>query len=354
MMDNGFTIKKAQAVKGIAVFLLLIHHLFINPADWNGYAVRFFVLSTDQMTKIAVGAKVCVAMFVFLTAYGMALKYKNEAKTGMDLVKISLKKYVFLLISFIFVFLLTQIAWLVLNKGTNLHFYGNGISAIGLFMLDGLGISFFLGGNVLNGVWWYMSLLFCVLCILPIVWKVKDCLGVLIVPAAFLLPAAFGLNGYIMPYLPTIALGVFAADASLIDKFAAWGNARSGVRLLKWCVYFFVFVAMFILRCSANFNIMITNAVLAFCCVLIVNEILGKIPALLWVLQLFGKYSFGIYMVHSLFILYFFEGKIFALRYGEVIFVALAVVSLLVAALVSFLEKICGVTRLKKYLSGKM
>ena len=353
-MKHTFSVKDSQVTKGIAVFLLLIHHLFVNPADWKGYPLRFFAVSAEQMVKIAAASKVCVAIFLFLTAYGMTIKYKKTAGTNKDAVRIALTKYVSILFSFLFVFLLTHLAWYVLNNGTNLQIYGNGMQAVWTFAMDALGISFFLGTATLNGVWWYMSLLFCVLCLLPVMWKLQAYMGVLILPAACLLPAALGLNGYMLPYLPTLALGVCAADSSLIEKIGAVGGANKGIRVLKWCVYVLLFGSAFVLRGNGVFNISVTNGVLSLLCVLLVYEIIGRIPLISGVLQLFGKYSFGIFVTHSLFILYFFDGKLFSLKYGILIIAVLAVVSLTLAVILTKLEKLCGVERLKKTVIGRI
>lgn len=353
-MKNEFTVKKAQITKGIAVFLLLMHHLFVNPADWKGYEVQFFLLTTERMVKLASAAKICVALFLFLTAYGMTVKFKREVKEDGDLARISLSKLFSILISFVFVVLFTHILWLLFGKGLNMSFYGTGITGVVGFVLDTLGISFFFNSSMINVTWWYMALLFFVLCLLPVLWKLKGFLGVMMIPAAMLLPAAMGLgSGYLAPYLLTITLGVLAADGSWLERAGSIGEKRIAVRVLKWLVCVALLLVCFSLRSIASYNIL-TNAVAVLTIAILVNELIGNVPVVNKVLEIFGKYSFGIFTTHSLFFIYFFDGKIFSLRYGILIFTALAIISLFMAIIIRKLEKLCGVERLKKYVTEKI
>ena len=72
-----FTKKDTQMLKGIAIICMLIHHLFLDPSRYKGYSVDFWPLTETITTHIALAMKLCVAIFVMLSAYGMTLSYKK-------------------------------------------------------------------------------------------------------------------------------------------------------------------------------------------------------------------------------------------------------------------------------------
>lgn len=353
-MKNDFSVKDAQITKGIAVFLLLFHHLFSNTLDWKGYEVRFFLFSTEQIVKMAFAAKICVAIFLFLTAYGMTLKFKNEVKKDCDFAKITLVKMVSLLMSFAFLVVLTHVLWLIFGKGANISYYGTGLVAIWRFLIDTLGVAYFYNSMSINVTWWYIGFLIVVLAVLPVMWKLKSYLGVMLLPLTLLMPGVMGCEDTsVMHYFATVAAGVLAADGKWIERLAEVGEQKWLCKALKWMVYLGIFLVSFLLRSCPNFN-NVTNVMAALTMIVMVNEIIGKIPVLNSILQLFGKYSLGIFTTHSLFYIYFFDGKIFSLKYGALILAVLALVSLMVAIIVKKLEKICGVEWLIKSAKSKI
>ncbi len=353
-MKNEFSKMDAQITKGVAIFLLLFHHLFSNPLDWRDYEIHFFLFSTEQIVKMASAAKICVAIFLFLTAYGMSLKFKKEVKSDCDLKKITLIKTVSLLVSFVFLALFTHVLWIIFGKGANLSYYGTGLVAICRFLVDIFGGAYFFNSMMINVTWWYIGFLVVVLAVLPVLWKMKNYLGVMLLPLALLLPGVLQCDtNSLMHYSAVIVTGVLTADGNWIERLANVGGNNRFYKVLKWVVYFGIFFAGFLLRSSHGFH-NITNVLTSLTLVVIVNELVGKIPVLNRILQLFGKYSFGIFATHSLFYIYFFDGKIFSLKYGVLIFAVLALVSLLVAIIIEKLEKICGVKKLIKYVKDKI
>lgn len=67
-------------IKGIAIILMLFHHLFRIPDLYKGYEIIWFPLSENLVVSLADMSKICVALFVFISGYGMALKMKKSAK----------------------------------------------------------------------------------------------------------------------------------------------------------------------------------------------------------------------------------------------------------------------------------
>ena len=54
------------ALKGIAILMMYVHHFYLSPDRWAGYAVDFFPLTADMTVYIAEFFKTCVCIFVFI------------------------------------------------------------------------------------------------------------------------------------------------------------------------------------------------------------------------------------------------------------------------------------------------
>ncbi len=72
-----FTKEKTNTCKGIAILLLIFHHLFRSEEAIIPHDMCFFVLPHNIVPGIASCARVCVYMFVFLSAYGLMYKYSH-------------------------------------------------------------------------------------------------------------------------------------------------------------------------------------------------------------------------------------------------------------------------------------
>ena len=65
-------------VKGVAICLLLFHHLFYRQEFLDMYYWKISIHSHPLIQFLATHAKVCVAIFVFLSAYGLTISYEKS------------------------------------------------------------------------------------------------------------------------------------------------------------------------------------------------------------------------------------------------------------------------------------
>ncbi len=72
-----FTKNDTLVAKGVAVIFLLIHHLFYT----TNYNFDAFIISKDRWVDIAKIGKICVAMFLILSGYGLSISWKNKKYT---------------------------------------------------------------------------------------------------------------------------------------------------------------------------------------------------------------------------------------------------------------------------------
>ena len=74
--------RESTKVKGLAVLLLLFHHLFYSATRMEENQMVFYLLPEQVVQNAALAARVCVWMFAFLSAFGLTRKYMELASLG--------------------------------------------------------------------------------------------------------------------------------------------------------------------------------------------------------------------------------------------------------------------------------
>lgn len=83
-----YTKNDTLVAKGIAVILLLIHHLFYS----KDYGFSSFLLSRTDWVNLAKISKICVAMFLILSGYGLTKSFEKHQTSSFSFVKQHLLK----------------------------------------------------------------------------------------------------------------------------------------------------------------------------------------------------------------------------------------------------------------------
>ena len=160
-MDK-FSKQDTSVVKGIAALMLVCHHFFMGilpaPIDWA---------NNELWTIAATLSKVCVAIFVILSGYGINESHKkwsgsNIAFVGKNLIKL-MKQYWFIYILFVpFGF--------VCNRNP-IEIYGSGFEGVTNFLLDFAGMKSLFNTPTMNQTWWYMEACIVLYIIYPLMLK---------------------------------------------------------------------------------------------------------------------------------------------------------------------------------------
>lgn len=72
-IDYNITIEDTSAVKGIAIIAMLVHHLFYQHPE---YGMIIY--------QLGLVGKICVALFLFLSGYGLTLQFSNVTNSISD------------------------------------------------------------------------------------------------------------------------------------------------------------------------------------------------------------------------------------------------------------------------------
>ena len=218
---EGLTKDDSQAVKGIAIWLMLFHHLFYKTEQAQGMSVEF-LLDADIVMSLAVFAKICVSLFVFITAYGLAIKYKELGRgVSTHITKITIKRYFGLMFPFQLIFALVQIICNIVGIQTFAEVYGIGNEKVLYFLFDALGLANCLGTPTLNATWWYMSLALLLIFIMPFIYGCVMRVGICLLFGFFIFVHIMGWTsvGY-MNYILVAILAVTVCEMGLFQKIA--------------------------------------------------------------------------------------------------------------------------------------
>lgn len=79
-MSKGLKKEDSMALKGIAVLMLVFHHCYRTAAKFEQYDVVFCGLSASQVITVAEICKICVAIFAFVSGYGLMYGYTIDKK----------------------------------------------------------------------------------------------------------------------------------------------------------------------------------------------------------------------------------------------------------------------------------
>ncbi len=78
-MVYHLTKERTQLVKGIAVLMMLVHHLWGFPARVPDLTLA------DWQIQIGEAGKMCVAIFLFLSGYGLTIINRNKTISYADI-----------------------------------------------------------------------------------------------------------------------------------------------------------------------------------------------------------------------------------------------------------------------------
>ncbi len=287
-----FTKKETNFCKGAAISLMLFHHLFNGYEEYAGYAVSYWPFSPGRLTFLATAGKICVAMFVLLSGYGLAATYRSvfgeKRPSGTQCWQFIRARYWKLMSAYWFVFVLTLLCQPLGRTVTDA--YGGSRKEMALyFLMDVLGLSDAFGTPSLNPTWWYMSVAILVIVLVPFVWQAMERFGEFPV----LLLALFGVYFTVTQnnsthYLFTMTLGIACFRLDMFGWFAKIGQGSRMRTVMKNLFVLFVFSICCYYRTDYNFcGIMDAAAVLSF--MLAAHTMLARIPVLTDVLQLLGR-----------------------------------------------------------------
>ena len=336
-MCREFSKKCSLMAKGLAILLLLNYHLFEDARAVADLRVDYRPFPLEAFLTFSKFGNVSVAVFVFLTAYGITMGLKCQEKiTVQTMYRQALKRMLKLIGNFLALYISVIAVWLHWFDLGSL--YGGGKQGFLYLLADALGFAQILDTPTLNMTWWYMEIAYVLIFLVPLLFLLVQKTGYSLLPIVFFVPAVLELNPDITRYLFTAAVGVCAA-------YGNWRDRLLNLKLhpvVRWAAGCAGLVLCVLVR--QNFLVQdkllhLADAGAAVFLVWFAAALPGSVPLVKNILEWLGRYSMNIFMVHTFFYLILWRQYIYGLRYAGAIFAALLLASLVYSVLLEWIKK---------------
>ena len=352
-----FTKEHTMQMKGIAIIILLFHHCFLNAQrwatvpyeklattkGWGYYPISFAPFSSHTIQYLASFSKICVAMFVFMTGYGMWVSYESQKKktTMSNYIK---KRMVTLMTGFLIIFVVTEI--LAIPTGRFIEVYGHDFRSVVYMIIDALGLAKLLGTPLFCLTWWYMSLAIVLIMIFPFVHSIMEKYQWVVVVASIIVPRAcgFGQSTDLFRYLLAYTLGMYFAQHDLLARIKEKFMEQNVAGKLLSLIVSLIGLAV-IIKCRQNAWIgwkyldfwdgFAAMYVIVNSCIYILN---GK-----WIVKglgFLGKHSMNIFLIHSFYRDVFFHEFTYSFYYAWLDYIVLMAISLVTSIVLEWFKKL--------------
>lgn len=352
-----FTKEHTMQMKGIAIIILLFHHCFLNAQrwatvpyeklattkGWGYYPISFAPFSSHTIQYLASFSKICVAMFVFMTGYGMWVSYESQKKktTMSNYIK---KRMVTLMTGFLIIFVVTEI--LAIPTGRFIEVYGHDFRSVVYMIIDALGLAKLLGTPLFCLTWWYMSLAIVLIMIFPFVHSIMGKYQWVVVVASIIVPRAcgFGQSTDLFRYLLAYTLGMYFAQHDLLVRIKEKFMEQNVAGKLLFLIVSLIGLAV-IIKCRQNAWIgwkyldfwdgFAAMYVIVISYIYILN---GK-----WIVKglgFLGKHSMNIFLIHSFYRDVFFHEFTYSFYYAWLDYIVLMAISLVTSIVLEWFKKL--------------
>ena len=352
-----FTKEHTMQMKGIAIIILLFHHCFLNAQrwatvpyeklattkGWGYYPISFAPFSSHTIQYLASFSKICVAMFVFMTGYGMWVSYESQKKktTMSNYIK---KRMVTLMTGFLIIFVVTEI--LAIPTGRFIEVYGHDFRSVVYMIIDALGLAKLLGTPLFCLTWWYMSLAIVLIMIFPFVHSIMEKYQWVVVVASIIVPRACGVGQStdLFRYLLAYTLGMYFAQHDLLARIKERFMEQNMAGKLLFLIVSLIGLAV-IIKCRQNAWIgwkyldfwdgFAAMYVIVISYIYILN---GK-----WIVKglgFLGKHSMNIFLIHSFYRDVFSHEFTYSFYYAWLDYIVLMAISLVTSIVLEWFKKL--------------
>ena len=352
-----FTKEHTMQMKGIAIIILLFHHCFLNAQrwatvpyeklattkGWGYYPISFAPFSSHTIQYLASFSKICVAMFVFMTGYGMWVSYESQKKktTMSNYIK---KRMVTLMTGFLIIFVVTEI--LAIPTGRFIEVYGHDFRSVVYMIIDALGLAKLLGTPLFCLTWWYMSLAIVLIMIFPFVHSIMEKYQWVVVVASIIVPRAcgFGQSTDLFRYLLAYTLGMYFAQHDLLARIKEKFMEQNVAGKLLSLIVSLIGLAV-IIKCRQNawigwkyLDFWDGFAAMYMIVISYIYILNGK-----WIvigLGFLGKHSMNIFLIHSFYRDVFFHEFTYSFYYAWLDYIVLMAISLVTSIVLEWFKKL--------------
>lgn len=355
-----FSKADTQKIKGIAIIFMFIHHCFLSPSRYSGKEIDFFPFSEGMVNTVALSMKICVSMFVFLSAYGMTLSFKRIDKeyhfSKEQVHLLVLKRYIKMMSGFMFVYLALQLYSFIMGLGWYTHVYGKGILSVLYAVIDMLGLAQIFHTPTFIATFWYMSLAQIIIFVLPVMLRIyKNFGGIVLFAVSVMFSMMFPVTtadasqpntyAFFPVYVVCIAVGILAADRQIFTcmrEYNPFKKVPAAGKILKFLFYVIAILLLIYFRQKTRTTVLLPvwEAVIPLIIIAFCFEFIIHIPVLEAILNILGKYSMDMFLIHNFIRVAWYYDFTYSFRYAVLIVGVLLVVSLAVSVVIESMKKL--------------
>lgn len=290
----SLTKQDTSVMKGIAICAMLCHHLYGCPPDG-------VVPYSGVIAWLAILGKICVALFLFCSGYGLAANYKPQ--TILDDIKFVAKRLLKFYANYWVIFLIFVPLTIIAYHRSLTDAYGADANICWSLFMDILGLQ---GWNSYNITWWFNRLIIILYLIFPLIFRVIRIqpiiallLGIIIMRLEFHLPtSSIDLYTWQFPFMVGM---VWKMYEDKVPRLSSWLTEH---KILFAICSITIFVVALILRMFPiipHWSNTRMDACVASAIVLLVVSIIRYMPLVSNILSFLGKHSMNIYLTHTFF-----------------------------------------------------
>lgn len=321
--------RNSLILKGVGIMLMLIHHLFYLD-EMRPYYDDIIVHGHGVVNQIGLFSKLCVAVFVFVSGYGLAVSTPKDIKLK-DFYWHRLKK---LYLNYWFIWLLFVPIGVFVFGRTLMDAYGDHVALKGI--LDFFGLLKMFGIDSYNPTWWFYSCIIILYLLFPLLNRWLWSSTYLVVSVALTIGFL-----HFVPGINVIAgyLFVFLAGILLSRMPLKWGEKA------KWWHFVLGLMLMALWRMGSNSPKHIVDAMLCVGMALLIY----KLPLDNWIGNIFaalGEHSMNMFLTHSFIFYFWFSKYIYITRNPLLIFLSLTISTYLLSVGIEWLKRKVGFYKL--------
>lgn len=321
---SGFSKNHTHYCKGIAIILMIVHHLF-----WNVPNIGFKIKGIAISQSIGIIGKVCVSIFLILSGLGLSCNYKDDFNKNSFYRKRILKLY----LNYWFIVISSILILMVFFKSHFEMIIGYNFKGLLKLILTFTGLQFIIGYQGINPAWWFTSVIILSYLCFPLIMKYLERYRIKFVLISFLLsfidivPSSnikiFSILGWIFPFI----IGCYIGKFRLLDKINIYIYENNKKQIL-----IIMLLTSLIIRANLpstgilgiKFDYFLGLLIIVTVYVFWENLKLSK-----GIICYLGKKSMDIYYVHMFISVYLFSNFIYSLRTPILMMVIVLILSLI-------------------------
>lgn len=306
-MNNLFLISKQDTfvIKGIAIIAMLCHHVYQGHPTWIDTYPSF-------LTAIGVLGKVCVALFLFCSGYGLAVQYEKillnlntfKEKLSGSIIFVT-KRLLKFYSAYWFVFLIFVPISICFFHISLPSVYGENVNLFKRLFLDFLGLQ---GFQSFTFVWWFNKLIILLYLLFPLLyWFIKETKWMGLVTGFILLlatnlkiPNYYDMLLWQFPFIIGVGWNMYQDKMIKVSNFVQ-ENQYLCIGFAIFLFFLCVFQRLYNIIPYGDLTGIRFDAFLSLSIVLLVLLIVRRLNYACKCLSFLGKHSINIYLIHSFF-----------------------------------------------------